>query len=74
MKKSNSAIRALKCPINDKGCGAGDEWMLALDRKNNNIVVECSSCGYRYSFPTDAEKVFNTYSGRLNETGPTIEV
>ena len=73
MEKSAFTIRALKCPIKDKGCGAGDEWMVALDRKNKNIIVECSNCGYRFSFPTDVENVLNTYSGRLNETGPNIE-
>jgi hypothetical protein len=73
MKKSTYGIRALRCPIKDKGCGAGDEWMVALDRKNNTIVAECSNCGYRYMFPTDTEKVLKAYSGRLNETGLALE-
>ena len=74
MKKSTFSIRALKCPVKDKGCGAGDEWMVALNRENNNIIVECSNCGYRYSFPTDVEKVIDTYSGRLNERGLALEI
>lgn len=74
MKKSSSKVRALKCPIKDKGCGAGDEWMVAIDRENNNIIAECSNCGYRYTFLTDTEKSIKTYSGRLNETGMTLVV
>lgn len=65
-------INSIKCPKENGGCGRDDTWRVALDRQAERFILDCTSCGYRHSFPLDVSKLTQYFTGPVDESGEAI--
>ena len=65
-------INSIRCPTDNGGCGKNDNWRVALDHKSSRIILDCSSCNYRHSFPLDVGKLTLCFTGPVDEAGAVV--
>lgn len=49
-EKNYKGIYGMLCPPAGGGCGSDNSWIVAWDKKNNKMIVQCSKCKHTKRF------------------------